>query len=153
MALVSFKNFYIWPTNGQKMVHMPIFWYTFRHNSAIVGLIWLIIFIMRNLSFDAYFSFLIGKWSWLPRAPLTVKCLQTRPNNWHTGWNFWANHHIEIMFLKFSEVNPLNLLTCLIKSESHNRKANTADSVTRQNCQIPELIRPSNCFAQQICLY
>ena len=76
---------------------------------------------MRNLSFDAYFSFLIGKWSWLPRAPLTVKCLQTRPNNWHTGWNFWANHHIEIMFLKFSEVNPLNLLTCLIKSESHNR--------------------------------
>ena len=45
IKFVSFKNVHIWPSYGQKMVHMPTFGHTFfGHNSAISGPIWLKIF-------------------------------------------------------------------------------------------------------------
>ena len=70
-VLFSFKNIHIWPSYGQKMAHMPIFWHTFfDHNSAIFGPIGLTFFmetketiihwlVVRNPSYDAYFSLLI----------------------------------------------------------------------------------------------
>ena len=62
--------------------------------------------VMRNPSYDVYFSFLIfwvtlaGKWAWPPRAPLTVCGLQAQPKVGPLGaeWYFWANRYLEIMF-------------------------------------------------------
>ena len=36
--------------------------------------------------------------------------LQTRPKSWPTWWTFCANRYLEIMFSKFSGVNPPHLL-------------------------------------------
>ena len=105
------------------MARKPMFGHTFfGHNSAISGLIGLKIFkgvqetiiywlVMRNLSYSAYFSFLIfgpllvKKWAWPPRTPLFVWSLRTQPKSWPTGLTFWANRYLEIMFSKFSGVN------------------------------------------------
>ena len=124
MVLVSFKNIYIWPSYGQKMARMPIFGLSFfGHNSAISGPIGLKVFkgvqetiiyrlVMRNLSYDAYFSVLFfgpllaGKWAWPPRASLMVWGLHTQLKSWPTGCTFRANHYLEIMFSKFSGVTP-----------------------------------------------
>ena len=57
------------------------------------------------LSFDFLGPLLAGKWAWPPRAPLMVWGLQTRKKLPH--WeNLLANHDLEIMFSKFSRVNP-----------------------------------------------
>ena len=67
MVLVSFKNIDFWPKNG---AHAHIWAYAFFHNSAISGPIGLKFFmgvqdtiiyrlVMRNLSYNAYFSVLI----------------------------------------------------------------------------------------------
>ena len=41
--------------------------------------------------------------------------LQTQPKSWFTGYTFWVNHYLEIVFSKISVVNPppppLNHLT------------------------------------------
>ena len=105
----------LWP----KMARMPIFGHAcFGHNSAIfwpIGLKILMVtqktiiyrLVVINPSYDAYLSVLIfwpllaGKWAW---------GLQTRPKSWPTGWTFRANRYLEIMFSKFSGVNP-SLLT------------------------------------------
>ena len=39
--------------------------------------------------------------------------LQTQPKSWLTGYTFWVNHYLEIVFSKISVVNPP--LICLIK--------------------------------------
>ena len=41
-----------------------------------------------------------------PRMPIWVWGLKTQPKSWPTGWTFWANHLLEIMFLKFGGLNP-----------------------------------------------
>ena len=80
----------------------------FGHKSVIFGPIGLI----RNPSYDAYFSFLIfwatfggtlGGSSW---APSIVWGLQTQPKRWPTGWIFWANTYLEITLSKSSGLNP-----------------------------------------------
>ena len=48
---------------------------------------------------------LAGKWVWPPCASLMIWGLQTQPKSWPTGWTFWANHYLEIIFSKFSGVN------------------------------------------------
>ena len=124
MALISFENIDIWPSYGQTIVCLPIFEHTyFGHNSAISGPPGLKFFmgvqetifyrlVMRNLCYDAYFSVLIlrlllaGIWAWSPNAPLMVWGLQTQPKSWSTWRTFWANRYLEIMFSKFSRVNP-----------------------------------------------
>ena len=32
--------------------------------------------------------------------------LQTQPKSWLTGYTFWVNHYLEIVFSKISVVNP-----------------------------------------------
>ena len=39
-----------------------------------------------------------------PRNGLGFK---TRPKFWPTGWTYWPNHYLHIMFMKFSGMNPL----------------------------------------------
>ena len=91
MVLVSFKNIFIFGQVMAKMERMPIFGHIFfGHNSAISGPIG---------------PLLAGKWAWPPRAPLMVWGLQTQPKRCPTGWTFWANRYLEIMFSKFSGVN------------------------------------------------
>ena len=112
MVLVSFKNIHIWLSYGQKVMRMPIFGHTFfGHNSAIsgpsgpkffMGVKNIIIYrlVMRNLSYNTQFSFLIfwatfgGKMGWPSRAPLMVWGLQTQPKSWPTRWTFWANRYL-----------------------------------------------------------
>ena len=67
--------------------------------------------VVRNLSYDAYFSVLIfwgkmGVATTRPHAPLIFWGLQTQSKSWPTGWTFWANRYLKIMFSKFSGVNP-----------------------------------------------
>ena len=95
----------------------------FGHNSAIFEPIGLKLFIgtqktiiyrlvVRNPSYDVFFPVLIfgtllaGKWAWPPRVRLIVWSLQTRTKIWPTRWTFWVNRDLEIMFSKFSGVNP-----------------------------------------------
>ena len=47
-----------------------------------------------------------GKWAWLPRRCHMVFGLQTQPKSWLTGYTFWVNHYLEIVFSKISVVNP-----------------------------------------------
>ena len=112
MAFGFIKNFHIWPSYGQKMARIPILGHTFfGYNSAISWLIGQKIF-MGIPSYDAYFSVLIfwplsaGKLAWPPRALLMAWGLQTQPKSWPTGRTFWDNCYLEIMFAKFSGVNP-----------------------------------------------
>ena len=47
-----------------------------------------------------------GKWARPPRRRHTVFGLQTQPKSWLTGYTFWVNHYLEIVFSKISVVNP-----------------------------------------------
>ena len=47
-----------------------------------------------------------GKWAWPPRRRDMVFGLQTQPKSWLTGYAFWVNHYLEIVFSKISVVNP-----------------------------------------------
>ena len=65
--------------------------------------------VMRNLSlmmliFHFWFlgPLLVGKLAW----PQLVWSLKTQPRSWSNGWIFWVNWYFEIMFSKFSGVNP-----------------------------------------------
>ena len=46
-----------------------------------------------------------GKWAWQPRRRHMVFGLQTQPKSWLTGYTFWVNHYLEILFFKISVVN------------------------------------------------
>ena len=70
--------------------------------------------ILRNPCYHTYFwfwlfgQFLAGKWAWPPWAPLMIWIHQTQlPKGWSTGWTFWVNCYLEIMFFKFAGLNPL----------------------------------------------
>ena len=43
-----------------------------------------------------------GKWAWPPRRRHMVFGLQTQPKSWLTGYTFWVNHYLEIVFSKIS---------------------------------------------------
>ena len=47
-----------------------------------------------------------GKWARPPRRHHMVFGLQTQPKSWLTGYTFWVNHYLEIVFSKISVVNP-----------------------------------------------
>ena len=68
--------------------------------------------LVRNPSYDAYFSALIFrpllavKWAWPPHTLLMIYGLQTRPKRWPTRCTFWVHYYLEIMFSKLSGKNP-----------------------------------------------
>ena len=79
--------------------------------------------VMINPGYVAYFSFLIFWATFGGKMGMATTCtpnrlgLQTRPNNWPTGWNFWANNYLEIKFSKLFGLNhnsPLNLIFKLL---------------------------------------
>ena len=39
--------------------------------------------------------------------------LRTQPKSWLTGYTFWVNHYLEIVFSKISVVNPPPPLSCI----------------------------------------
>ena len=39
-----------------------------------------------------------GKWAWPPRRRHMVFRQQTQPKSWLTGYTFWVNHNLEIVF-------------------------------------------------------
>ena len=45
-------------------------------------------------------------WARPPRRRHMVFGLQTQPKSWLTGYTFWVNHYLEIVFSKISVVNP-----------------------------------------------
>ena len=47
-----------------------------------------------------------GKWAWPPRRRHMDFGIQTQPKSWLTGYTFWVNHYLEIVFSKISVVNP-----------------------------------------------
>ena len=116
MVLVSFKNIYIWPSYGQKWRSCRYLGIFLGYNSAIFGPIWLKVFkgvqetiiywlVMKHLSCDAYFSFLIF-WAHFcgengRGPPKPTKKLA----DW-VRWTFWVNSHLKIMLTKLSGVNP-----------------------------------------------
>ena len=57
---------------------------------------------IRNSSYDAYFSFFTtfgGKMGVAPSVLLIMDWgLQTRPKSLPTGWTFWANRYLDIIF-------------------------------------------------------
>ena len=63
-----------------------------------------------NRGYDVSFTvlaFLAKKWAWPPRWRLRVWGLKTQRKTWHTGWTFWVNGYLEIMFSKFLAWTPL----------------------------------------------
>ena len=109
MVLVSLKILIFGQVMTKKMVHKPTY----------LGISFLAIFgpielkclmgtqetnsiyrlVVRNPSYDAYFSFLGHFW-------------QENGHGYYstTGCTFWANHYLEIVFSKFARVNPLLLI-------------------------------------------
>ena len=55
--------------------------------------------------------------------------LQTQPKSWLTGYTFWVNHYLEIVFSKISVVNPPPLIECSIDSSDEGMIVWTAGSV------------------------
>ena len=102
---------------------MPIFGHTvFGHNSANWAEFFMGVqetdinrLLMRNLSYDAYFSFFYFWATFGGKTGVITTCtlyglgppnLTKELAHWVVGWTFWANYYFEIMFTKFSGVNP-----------------------------------------------
>ena len=47
-----------------------------------------------------------GKWAWPPQRRHMDFGLQTQPKSWLTGYTFWVNHYLEIVFSKISYTFP-----------------------------------------------
>ena len=123
MLLVSFmiQNVRIWPNHGQKMAYMPIFGHKFfDHYSVFFEATGLELFreaqetiiyrfVMGNSNNDVYAWFLGHFWRGNGRGHHALPWWSGPPNSikklpiW---WTFWNNRHLEIMFSKFSWMDP-----------------------------------------------
>ena len=72
--------------------------------------------------------------------------LQTQPKSWLTGYTFWVNHYLEIVFSKISVVNPpppppLNVFPALCKYVG-NVRAYTVDNIEAPmgDCLYPTML-------------
>ena len=119
--------------------------------------------VVRNRSNVAYFSFrifgslLAGKWTWPPCAPLMAWGFQTKPKRWPTGWNFSANHYLEIMFWNF-QGRTTTTLKCfrdkICKSKHAERKAVIDKNIVIDiNAVIETCYHWHKCFHWQICCF
>ena len=124
IKLISLKNINIWPSYRPKLtsetricpymgirfsaITLPflinqaeiLYYYSRDHYLSITHLKFCQGHFLKNA------PILGGKWAWPPRRRHMVFGLQTQPKSWLTGYTFWVNHYLEIVFSKISVVNP-----------------------------------------------